>query len=99
MTLSLQLFGASTLYDHGAAMPLSRRKEMTLLSCLVVTRSRHHRETLAAADRWLHEAAMLEPEHPVLPSLTEQLDVLRNSSNPNRRFGNPKLPEETDARK
>ncbi|TFH11620.1 MAG: tetratricopeptide repeat protein [Candidatus Atribacteria bacterium] len=48
MKLSLQLFGAPVLYENGEMTPLSRRKAMALLSYLAVTRSRHHRETLAA---------------------------------------------------
>jgi len=48
MTLTLRLFGAPVLYRNGNPMPLSRRKAMALLSYLAVTRSRHHRETLAA---------------------------------------------------
>jgi DNA-binding SARP family transcriptional activator/predicted ATPase len=48
MTLSLRLFGAPVLDDSGTPMSLSRRKAMALLSYLAVTRSRHHRETLAA---------------------------------------------------
>jgi DNA-binding SARP family transcriptional activator/predicted ATPase len=48
MTLSLHLFGAPVLHDNGTPTPLSRRKAMALLSYLAVTRSRHHRETLAA---------------------------------------------------
>ena len=48
MTLSLQLFGAPVLHRDGNPIPLGRRKAMALLSYLAVTRSRHHRETLAA---------------------------------------------------
>lgn len=48
MTLSLRLFGAPVLQSNGTPMALSRRKAMALLSYLAVTRSRHHRETLAA---------------------------------------------------
>lgn len=48
MTLSLRLFGAPVLQDNGTPLSLSRRKAMALLSYLAVTRSRHHRETLAA---------------------------------------------------
>ena len=47
-TLALQLFGAPVLHCNGAPISLSRRKAMALLSYLAVTRSRHHRETLAA---------------------------------------------------
>ena len=46
--LALQLFGAPVLHCDDTPMPLSRRKAMALLSYLAVTRSRHHRETLAA---------------------------------------------------
>jgi len=48
MTLTLRLFGAPVLHRNGNPIPLSRRKAMALLSYLAVTRSRHHRETLAA---------------------------------------------------
>jgi len=48
MTLTLQLFGAPALHDNGTPVPLSRRKAMALLSYLAVTRSKHHRGTLAA---------------------------------------------------
>jgi len=48
MMLSLQLFGAPDLLVDGSSLPLSRRKAIALLSYLAVTRSRHHRETLAA---------------------------------------------------
>ena len=48
MTLTLQLFGAPVLHRDGNQIPLTRRKAMALLSYLAVTRSRHHRETLAA---------------------------------------------------
>lgn len=48
MKLTLQLFGAPALRADGEPVPLSRRKAMALLAYLAVTRSRHHRETLAA---------------------------------------------------
>jgi len=48
MKLTLRLFGAPALYQNETPLPLSRRKAMALLSYLAVTRSRHHRETLAA---------------------------------------------------
>ena len=47
MTLSLKLFGAPVLRRDGNPIRLGRRKAMALLSYLAVTRSRHHRETLA----------------------------------------------------
>lgn len=79
MTLSLQLFGAPVLRSNGTPMALSRRKAMALLPYLAVTRSRHHRETLAAL---LRPASMLEPEHPALPALAEQLETLRKGNSP-----------------
>ncbi len=48
MMLSLRLFGAPDLLVDSQPLPLSRRKAMALLAYLAVTRSRHHRETLAA---------------------------------------------------
>ncbi|MFC2095409.1 BTAD domain-containing putative transcriptional regulator [Candidatus Bipolaricaulota bacterium] len=48
MTMMLQLFGAPVLQLDGAPVSLSRKKAMALLAFLAVTRSRHHRETLAA---------------------------------------------------
>ncbi|MCK5827690.1 hypothetical protein KAH43_04115 [Candidatus Bipolaricaulota bacterium] len=71
MTLSLQLFGAPVLRSNGTPM--------ALLPYLAVTRSRHHRETLAAL---LRPASMLEPEHPALPALAEQLETLRKGNSP-----------------
>jgi len=45
--LSLRLFGAPQLEIDGRLARLGRRKAMALLAYLTVTRSRHHRETLA----------------------------------------------------
>ena len=47
MAMKLCLFGVPTLYEDGNPVRLGRRKAMALLSYLAVTRSRHHRETLA----------------------------------------------------
>jgi DNA-binding SARP family transcriptional activator/predicted ATPase len=45
--VSLRLFGTPRLDVDGEPTQLGRRKAMALLSYLAVTRSRHHRETLA----------------------------------------------------
>jgi DNA-binding SARP family transcriptional activator len=45
--MSLRLFGTPRLDIDGKPTQLGRRKAMALLSYLTVTRSRHHRETLA----------------------------------------------------
>ena len=44
---ALRLFGAPRLEFGGEPAQLGRRKAMALLAYLAVTRSRHHRETLA----------------------------------------------------
>jgi len=46
--VALRLFGTPCLDIDGKSIRLGRRKAMALLSYLAVTRSRHHRETLAA---------------------------------------------------
>ena len=45
--VTLRLFGTPRLDVDGRPEQLGRRKAMALLSYLAVTRSRHHRETLA----------------------------------------------------
>ena len=45
--VTLRLFGTPRLVIDGEPSQLGRRKAMALLSYLAVTRSRHHRETLA----------------------------------------------------
>ncbi len=45
--VTLRLFGTPRLDINGRPTQLGRRKAMALLSYLAVTRSRHHRETLA----------------------------------------------------
>ena len=46
--LTLRLFGAPQLEHNGEIILLGRRKAMALLAYLAVTKSRHHREALAA---------------------------------------------------